>query len=100
MVMRHPTSDLPVETDRSVVMPPSPDDAVIIQRAIEKSYDDLYRHIPWAIDLQSLEETRDFLEAAGGRYLIGEDSALSGALKVTRVIVLGTGIPPRRGAIP
>jgi RimJ/RimL family protein N-acetyltransferase len=98
--MSHPVLPLPRETERLVLRPPSPGCAETIQRAIEETFEDLQRWMPWASQLQSLEETRDFLSVAERRFFEGEDFAVSAFLKQTGEFVLSTGLHPRNWSVP
>lgn len=98
--MDHPTLRLPIETERLILLPPTPDHAEMIQRAIEESYDDLHPWMPWSSSLQSLEATRDFLNQAERRYHEGEDFVVTACLKDTAEFVLSTGIHPRNWTVP
>ena len=69
--MSHPILPLPRETERLILRQPSPDDAETIQSAIEETFDDLHQWIPWAVHLQSLDETRDFIKAAENKLIKG-----------------------------
>jgi RimJ/RimL family protein N-acetyltransferase len=91
---------LPRETQRLVLRPPSPDYAEIIQEAIEETFEDLHRWMPWASQLQSLEETRDFLKVAERKFLKGEDFVVSAFLRQTGEFVLSTGLHPRNWSVP
>jgi RimJ/RimL family protein N-acetyltransferase len=79
---------------------PAPEDADEVQAAIEESFDALHDWMPWAAKLQSLEETRAFIERARSAYAAGEDFALFGFLKESGRFVLGTGLHPRNWNVP
>jgi len=98
--LKHPILPLPRETERLVLRPPSPDYAEIIQDAIEETFEDLHRWMPWAVTMQSLEETREFLKAAERRFFEAEDFAVSAFLKKTGEFVLSTGLHPRNWNVP
>jgi RimJ/RimL family protein N-acetyltransferase len=96
----HRVLSLPRNTRRLILRPPSTGDAETIQRAIEETYEDLHRWMPWASSLQTLEETCGFLKEAERRYLEGEDFAVSAFLKETGEFVLSTGLHPRNWSVP
>ena len=98
--MSHPIPPLPRETERLILCRPSPDNAGIIQHAIEETFEDLHQWMPWAVHLQSLDETRDFLEAAENKFVEGEDFAISVFHRQTGVFVLSAGLHPRNWDVP
>jgi ribosomal-protein-serine acetyltransferase len=98
--MSHPILPLPRETERLVLHLPSPDDAETIQLAIEETFEDLHQWMPWAINLQSLDETRDFLMAAESKFTEGKDFAISAFHRKTGEFVLSTGLHPRNWNVP
>jgi ribosomal-protein-serine acetyltransferase len=98
--MSHPIPTLPKETERLILRQPSPDDAETIQYAIEETFEDLHHWMPWAIHFQSLDETREFLEAAESRFSRGEDFAISAFHRQTGKFVLSTGLHPRNWDVP
>jgi ribosomal-protein-serine acetyltransferase len=98
--MSHPILPLPKETERLILRQPSPDDAETIQNAIEETFEDLHQWMPWAIHLQSLNETRGFLEAAENKFIEGEDFAISVFHRQTGEFVLSTGLHPRNWDVP
>jgi hypothetical protein len=69
--MSHPILPLTRERERLILHQPSHDDAEIIQSAIGETFEDLHQWIPWAVYLQSLDETRDFLKVAESILLMG-----------------------------
>ena len=79
---------------------PSPTYAETIQEAIEETFNDLHQWMPWAIELQSLDETRNFQEMAETKFLKGEDFVVSAFLKKTGEFVLNAGIHPRNWNVP
>jgi RimJ/RimL family protein N-acetyltransferase len=96
----HPVPLLPRETERMVLRRPSPDYAVVIQQAIEETFESLHRWMPWAKNPQSLQQIRDFLADAERRFVDGEDFVVSAFLKESDQFVLNTGIHPRNWAVP
>jgi RimJ/RimL family protein N-acetyltransferase len=56
--------------------------------------------MPWARELQSLEETKAFIERAQAAARAGDDFALLGLQRDTLEFVLGTGIHPRNWEVP
>ena len=98
--MDHPILPLPRETERLVLRPPSPEYAEMIQDAIEETFDDLHPWMPWASQMQSLEETKNFLKVAENKFLEGEDFGVSVFLRKTGDFVLSTGLHPRNWSVP
>jgi len=96
----HPLPVLPHHTQRLVLQPPRPEDADIIQEAIEESFEGLHLWMPWAAQMQSLEATRDFLARAQSSFHEGEDFAMSAFLRDTGEFVLSTGLHPRNWHVP
>ncbi len=98
--MEHRIIALPRETQRLVLRPPSPADAAAIQEAVEESFPELHPWMPWAAKMQSLEETRAYLERAQANFESGEDFAVTAFLRDTGDFVLGTGLHVRNWAVP
>jgi RimJ/RimL family protein N-acetyltransferase len=98
--MEHPILPLPHETQRLILRPPSPAYATAIQEAVEESFADLHPWMPWAAHLQSLEETKAFLEQSEAKFHSGEDFAVSGFLRDTGQFALGTGLHVRNWDVP
>jgi RimJ/RimL family protein N-acetyltransferase len=98
--MKHQFSSLPKETKRLVLRQPSPDFAEAIQEAIEETFEDLHPWMPWAREMQSLEETREFLRSAEAKFIKGEDFVVSAFLSQTGKFVLSTGLHPRNWSVP
>lgn len=96
----HPVPTFPLETARLVLRPPSPADALDVQSAVEESFDDLHRWMPWARQLQTLDQTKAFIERALAAAQAGEDFPLLGFRRDTGDFVLGTGIHPRNWEVP
>ncbi|NIM92961.1 MAG: GNAT family N-acetyltransferase, partial [Anaerolineales bacterium] len=71
-----------------------------IQEAIEETFEDLHPWMPWAREMQSLEETREFLKAAESKFLEGEDFVVSAFLSKTGEFVLSAGLHPRNWSVP
>ena len=90
----------PSETERLILRPPSPKHIEIIQDAIEETFEDLHRWMPWASALQSFEETREFLRAAERKFFDGEDFGVSVFLKRTGEFALSAGLHPRNWSVP
>lgn len=91
---------LPRETERLVLRLPSPADAAIVQQAVEESFENLHRWMPWAAQMPSLEQTTAYLRQAQLSFEAGEDFAVSGYLKGTGEFVLGSGLHPRNWSVP
>jgi hypothetical protein len=68
---------LPRETPRLVLWRPLPEFAEGVQQAIEETFEGLHLWMPWAKELQSLEETVTFLDRADRRFMEGEDFVVS-----------------------
>jgi RimJ/RimL family protein N-acetyltransferase len=100
VTMDRPDIQLPRETERLVLRSPSPEDALEIQAAIEESFESLHPWMPWAAQIQTLEETEAFLEGARAKLLAGEDFAVTAFLKDTGQFVLGSGLHPRNWRVP
>ena len=98
--MDHRILPLPVETRRLVLRPASAQDALIVQAAVEESFESLHPWMPWAAQPQSLEETQAFLAGAETRFRSGEEFAVSGFLREGGTFVLSTGLHPRNWAVP
>ena len=98
--MEHRRLSLPLETPRLILRPPDPMDAQSIQDAIKESFETLHPWMPWALELQSLEETRAFLERAQASFEAGEDFGLSAFLRASGQFALGAGVHPRDWAVP
>lgn len=98
--MNHPVLHLPHYTQRLILRPPSPDDATIIHEAIQESFEGLHQWMPWAVQLQSLEDTRTFLADANSKFRKGEDFAVSAFLRHTGDFVLSTGLHPHNWSVP
>ena len=80
--------------------PPSPENAVAIQEAIEESFKDLHTWMDWATKFQSLEDTRAVLEQAQAKYESLEDLAVHAFLTDTGRFVLSAGPHPRNWGVP
>lgn len=91
---------LPRETERLVLRRASPDFADEVQQAIEETFEDLHPWMPWAKEMQPLDETREFLAQSQRRFAEGEDFGVSGFLKDSGDFVLGTGLHPRNWEVP
>jgi RimJ/RimL family protein N-acetyltransferase len=91
---------LPLETSRLILRTPDPADARLVQDAIEESFEVLHPWMPWAVELQSFEETRAFLERAQANCAAGEDYGLSAFLRASGQFALGAGIHPRSWQVP
>ncbi len=98
--MAHPILPLPISTSRLVLRPPTPGDASVIQKAIEESFPALHQWMPWALELQSLDETREFLAGAEKRFRDHEDFAVSAFLQESGEFVLSSGLHPRNWTVP
>ena len=96
----HPVPPLPRATDRLVLRRPSPEYAELIQTAIEETFADLHQWMPWAKELQTLAQTRDFLRDAERKFLDGEDFVVSGFHTQSGEFVLNTGLHPRNWSVP
>lgn len=91
---------LPRETHRLILRPPSPENAVAVQDALEESFTELHVWMDWAVTLQSLEETEAILARARARYESMEDFGVHAFLKDTGRFVLGAGLHPLNWAVP
>ena len=96
----HPILSSRWETPRLLLRRPDPEDAESVQAAIDESFEDLHRWMPWAVRLQPLEETKAFIERTRAGFEAGEDFGLLGFLKGTGQFVLGTGLHPRNWKVP
>jgi RimJ/RimL family protein N-acetyltransferase len=96
----HPILPPHWETPRLLLRRPELDDLESLQAAIEESFEDLHRWMPWAIRLQPLEETKAFIERTRAGFGAGEDFGLLGFLKDTGQFVLGSGLHPRNWKVP
>ena len=98
--MIHQLPSLPKETERLVLRKPSPDFAETLQKAIEETFEDLRPWMPWAREMQTLNETREFLTAAELKFLEGEDFVVLAFLTQTGEFVLSSGLHPRNWSVP
>ena len=98
--MIHQLPSLPKETERLVLRKPSPDFAETLQKAIEETFEDLRPWMPWAREMQTLNETREFLTAAERKFLEGEDFVVLAFLTQTGEFVLSSGLHPRNWSVP
>ena len=98
--MIHQLPSLPKETERLVLRKPSPDFAETLQKAIEETFQDLRPWMPWAREMQTLNETREFLTAAERKFLEGEDFVVLAFLTQTGEFVLSSGLHPRNWSVP
>ncbi|TDI84852.1 MAG: N-acetyltransferase [Chloroflexi bacterium] len=98
--MIHQLPSLPKETERLVLRKPSPDFAETLQKAIEETFQDLRPWMPWAREMQTLNETREFLTAAERKFLEGEDFVVLAFLAQTGEFVLSSGLHPRNWSVP
>ena len=98
--MKRPRLRLPRETQRLVLCPPDPAHARQVQDAIEETFDDLHRWMPWARQLQPFHETKAFLEYAEEQLDAGEDFGVLAFLKGNGSFVLASGLHPRNWEVP
>lgn len=98
--MKHQPPLLPRQTERLVLYPPSIKFAEIMQGAIEETFDDLHLWLPWAREMQALEETQAFLKAAESQFHQGSDFTVLVFLRHTDEFVLVTGLHPRNWSVP
>ena len=96
----HPVLPLPCETARLLLRAHTSADTPALQAAIEESFADLHPWMPWAAELQTLEETTAFLQKAETAFHTGEDFAVLAFLWTTGEFVLGTGVHPRNWRVP
>jgi RimJ/RimL family protein N-acetyltransferase len=96
----HPILPSRWETARLLLRRPDLNDSAAVQEAIEESFQDLHRWMPWAVRLQPLEETKAFIERTRAGFEAGEDFGLLGFLKDSGEFVLGTGLHPRNWKVP
>jgi RimJ/RimL family protein N-acetyltransferase len=92
--------DLPRETQRLLLRRPSPDYAEAIREAIEETFNDLHVWMFWAKELQSIDETREYLTIAESKFLEGEDFGFSVFHKQSGKFVLAAGLHPRNWGVP
>ncbi|MGE5376481.1 MAG: GNAT family N-acetyltransferase [Bacteroidota bacterium] len=98
--MQHRILPLPRFTQRLVLRPPSPENAAVIQAAVEESFSELHVWMDWAVTLQSFETTKTVLERAQTRYEAMEDFAVHAFLRDTETFVLSAGIHPLNWDVP
>jgi ribosomal-protein-serine acetyltransferase len=91
---------LPFETERLVLRAPSPDHAPAVQEAIEESFEALHPWMPWAVKLQTFEETQDFLARSERQFKADENYVVLGFLRESGRFVLGSGLHPRSRDVP
>lgn len=98
--MDRPPLPLPWETARLLLRAPTVADAPLIQEAIEESFQDLHDWMPWAASLQTIDETRAYVERTEARLRSGEEFAVSAFLKQNGRFVLGSGLHSRKTNVP
>ena len=98
--MEHPILPLPHETQRLILRSPSPAYAAAIQEAVEESFAELHPWMPWAARLQSLDESKAYLERSEALFHSGEDFAVSGFLRDSGQFALGAGLHVRSWNVP
>jgi RimJ/RimL family protein N-acetyltransferase len=83
-----------------ILRQPSPDFAGAVQEAIEETFADLHPWMPWAKEMQPLEETREFLADSQRKFAEGTDFVVSAFLKENGGFALATGLHPRNWEVP
>jgi ribosomal-protein-serine acetyltransferase len=70
--------DLPAQivTERLSIVPPSPGDGTMLNRAITESFAELQQWMPWAARLPSVEESERYVRDAAANYLRRADLPL------------------------
>ena len=91
---------LPRMTQRLVLRPPSPENAAVVQEAVEESFSELQVWMDWAATLQSLETTKAVLARARTKYETMEDFAVHAFLRNTGTFVLSAGLHPLNWKVP
>jgi len=91
---------LPIETERLVLRAPSIEMAHAIQEAIEESFAELHPWMPWAVQLQTHDETLAFLERSQRQFESGENFLILGFLREGGRFALGSGLHPRVPDVP
>jgi RimJ/RimL family protein N-acetyltransferase len=84
-----------LETERLRIKPSDPASAEAVNAAIQESFPELHRWMPWAEHLPSVEETRQHLANAQEHHRSGADCTLGLWLKDSGVFVGASGLHPR-----
>jgi RimJ/RimL family protein N-acetyltransferase len=81
-----------IETERLVMRAPRAGDGAMVQAAIEESFDDLHRWMPWARTLQPAETTELVLRRASADFIARTDLLFLILKKSDGSYVGGTGL--------
>jgi RimJ/RimL family protein N-acetyltransferase len=90
----------PRVTERLVLRPPSPENAVAVQEALEESFAELQLWMDWATTLQSLEDTKAILRQARAKYESMEEFQVHAFLRDSGRYVLSAWLGPRDWKVP
>src|SRR5437588_7349473 len=81
-----------IETERLRLRAPRAGDGAMVQAAIEESFDELHRWMPWARTLQSAETTELVLRRAAADFIARTDMVFVILRKEDGAYVGGTGL--------
>lgn len=80
------------ESERLLIRCPQPGDGVMIDEAIRESFNELHPWMPWARQLQTLEETEAFCRRAHAEFLRRENLVMILLLKESGKYLGGSGL--------
>ncbi len=61
---------MPITTPRLILRPPQVGDGAILHAAIVESFEELHRFMPWAKELQSIEQTEEYVRHAAANWIV------------------------------
>lgn len=69
-MQKTPDFPMPIVTDRLIIRPTQISDAKILYDAIVESFDELRRHMQWANNISSIEDTEKYVHEAAQNWVL------------------------------
>lgn len=88
------------ETERLIIRAPRPGDGAVVNAAVRESHDHLKPWMPWAVNLQTVEETEMTVRQGAARWLLREDLWMLLFRKEDGLYVGGSGLHRINWSVP
>lgn len=88
------------ETERLIIRAPRPGDGAVVNAAVRESNDHLKPWMPWAVNLQTVEETEMTVRQGAARWLLREDLWMLLFRKEDGLYVGGSGLHRINWSVP
>lgn len=88
------------ETERLIIRAPRPGDGAVVNTAVRESHDHLKPWMPWAVNLQTVEETEMTVRQGAARWLLREDLWMLLFRKEDGLYVGGSGLHRINWSVP